>query len=74
MRRSPRLRPTPGSVPLQERERDLALDVGEDGLGAGSEGLQGGGELVAGGHALADEFAPGPHHRPQRPGWRPRTA
>jgi hypothetical protein len=55
-------------IPLQERERDLALDVGEDGLGAGPEGVQGGGELVAGGHALADQLTPGPHHRPQRPG------
>jgi hypothetical protein len=45
-------------IPLQERERDLALDIGEDGLGAGPEGVQGGGELVDGGHALADEFAP----------------
>src|SRR5215212_11496021 len=57
-----------GRIPLQEGERDLAFDIWEDGLGAGPEGVQGGGELVDGGHALADEFAPGPHHRPQRPG------
>ena len=55
-------------IPLQERERDRAFDVGEDGLGAGPEGVQGGGELVDRGHALADELVPGPHHRPQRPG------
>jgi hypothetical protein len=53
-----------GRIALQERERDVAFDVGKDGLGAGPEGLQGGGELVDGGHALADQLASGPHHGP----------
>src|SRR6266498_1551656 len=59
-----------GRVALQERQRDLAFDVGKDRQGAGPERVQAGGELVGGGHALVDQVGAGPDHGAQRPGLR----
>jgi len=57
-----------GGVAPQERERDGAGDVGEDGLGAGPEAVQQGPQLVAGSDPLVDQVVAAAHRGTQGSG------